>query len=250
MTTSASGAPQRRRATVRDVAAAANVSVGVASVVLRDVSSPIRVGAHTRERVRRVAQDLGYTPNVAAQALRTGRTQAIGVAVRQLRSPVFAAVIEGIEAACREAGYHLLLAHVHRDEREEREAISMLSHGRVDGLLVVGEIPHDETAIQLAADGKPTVLVARSGSAGAPGVMVDLAAGVDLALDHLAARGHRQVALRSPTDPPAAPASRVRMGAAQAYAAARGWPAPLAFKIAGVAAPALGRWLRGAAGAV
>src|SRR5438045_671937 len=98
-----------RRATVRDVAAAANVSVGVASVVLRDVPSTIRVGELTRARVRRAALELGYRPNAAAQALRTGRTHAIGVAVRQLRSPVFAAAIEGIEAACWEAGYHLLL---------------------------------------------------------------------------------------------------------------------------------------------
>jgi DNA-binding LacI/PurR family transcriptional regulator len=205
------------------------------------------VGPRTRDRVRRAAQALGYSPNVAARALRTGRTHAIGVAVRQLRSPFFAAVIEGIDTVCRAAGYHLLLGHVHSDQREEREIISLLSHGRTDGLLVLGEVPHDEQIIRAAlAGGTPTVLVARPGTAGAPGVTCDPAEGLHLALDHLASLGHRTVALPVYPAARALPPSRARLAAARAHAAARGWPVPRALDAEAVEAGQIGEWLRDA----
>jgi LacI family transcriptional regulator len=233
--------------TVRDVAAAARVSVGVASVVLRDATSTIRVGPRTRERVRRAARQLGYTPNAAARALRTGRSNAIGVVVRQLRHHFFMAVIEGIDRACRAAGYHVLLGHVHGDEQEERAVLDLFARGRTDGLLILGEVPHDGAAIRAAlARGIPTVLVARPAVAGAPAVTVDLETSMTLALDHLASLGHRVVALPQFPAALAMPTSGVRLAAAEAYARAAGWPSPLRFDSEQARAGQLGPWLRAA----
>jgi LacI family transcriptional regulator len=235
---------------VRDVAAAAQVSVGVASVALRDAKSTIRVGAPTRERVRRVARQLGYSPNPAAQALRTGRTNAIGVVVRQLRHPFFMAVIEGIDRACRAAGYHMLLGHVHADEGEERAVVELFARGPTDGLLVLGAVPHDEEVIGAAlARGLPTVLVDRAALPGAPAVTIDYEAGLRLALDHLSGLGHRVLALPEYREMEARPTARLRLAVAEAYAGARGWPAPLRFDASQAEAGHLGSWLRGAVSA-
>lgn len=219
-------------------------------MVLRDVESSIRVSPRTRDRVRSEAARLGYTPNHAARALRTGRTHAIGVAVRQLRSPFFAAVVEGIEATCRAAGYHLLLGHVQSNEQTEREIVGLFARGRIDGLLVAGELPHDAQVIQMALErGIPTVLVARPAVGSAPGVTLDHASAIGLALDHLAQLGHRSVALRMAADPASTPVSRARVELARAYAASKGWPPPLAFDADHLGADGLRTWLMGAVAA-
>ncbi len=248
-----SGVPPPRRdalrhtPTVRDVAVASGVSVGVASVVLRDVESTIRVGSDTRERVRRAAEDLGYTPNAAARALRTGRTHTIGVAVRQLAHPFFGAIVEGIDAACRAAGYHLLLGDVHRDEREEQAIVGLLSHGRADGLLVVGELPGDAQAITAAAGrGAPIVLVARPSISGIPAVTLDHHLAMRVALDHLAALGHQAVALPLYVEGRAMPTSRLRISVTREYAARHGWSAPRTFDAEPTDPGSLRDWLRSA----
>ncbi|HET7771487.1 MAG TPA: LacI family DNA-binding transcriptional regulator [Chloroflexota bacterium] len=236
--------PRRPRPTVRDVADAAGVSAAVASVVLRDGAegqSNIRAGAATRDRVRRAAERLGYTPNAAARALRTGRTHTIGVAVRQLSHPFFAAIVEGIAAACSAAGYHLLLGDTRSDEREEQEIVTLLSHGRADGLLVLGELPEDEPTITAALKRRtPLVLVARPPLGGAPAVVLDHHRAITLGLDHLRALGHRTIAVALPAESRPMPAGQTRVAETRAYATRHGWPAPLTLDVGDEDAAALG----------
>lgn len=237
----------RRTPTVRDVATLAGVSVGVASVVLRDAVSTIRVGVETRERVRQVAEQLGYTPNAAARALRTGRTQAVGVVVRQIGHPFFGAIVEGIEAACGAAGYHLLLGDVRRDESEERAVVGLLAEGRADGLLVLGELADDQQAIAaLAGHRTPTVLVARPSVERLPAVTLDFAGALRQALDHLRSLGHRAVALPLYVEGRAMPTSQLRIAVGREYATARGWPAIRTFDAEPGDAGGLREWLRAA----
>ncbi|HEU5316945.1 MAG TPA: LacI family DNA-binding transcriptional regulator, partial [Chloroflexota bacterium] len=182
--------------------------------------------------VRRTAERLGYRPNAAAQALRTGRTHTIGVAVRQLSHPFFAAILEGIEGACRAAGYHLLLGDVRSDEAEEKEIVTLLAHGRADGLLVLGELPDDEPAVRAALRlGAPTVLVARQALDHASGVALDHERAMALALEHLRELGHRSVAMALPDPARPMPAAQMRAAAVDAYAAAHEWPAPRALAV-------------------
>ena len=237
--------PRRRSGpTVRDVAAAAEVSVAVASVALREAGesrSNIRVGVATRDRVRREAERLGYTPNAAARALRTGRTNTIGVAVRQLTHPFFAAIVEGIETACRAAGYHLLLGDVRSDECEEQAIVTLLSQGRADGLLVLGELPDDVPAIAAALKlPTPTVLVARHSIGGAPAVALDHQRAIALGLDHLRGLGHRSIAVALPEEARRMPAGRTRLEETRAYAARYGWPVPRTLEVAEEDGTALG----------
>ena len=240
--------PRRRRPTVRDVADAAGVSAAVASVVLRDGAegqSNIRVGAATRDRVRRTAERLGYTPNAAARALRTGRTHTIGVAVRQLSHPFFAAIVEGIAAVCSAAGYHLLLGDTRSDEREEQAIVTLLSHGRADGLLVLGELPEDEPAISAALKRRtPLVLVARPPLGGAPAVVLDHHRAITIGLDHLRTLGHRAIAVALPAESRRMPAGQTRVAETRAYAALHGWPEPRTLDVADEDAAAFGARLR------
>src|SRR5438046_7495207 len=73
-------------ATVKDIAAAVGVSVATVSNVLNDRPN---VGRANRQKVLRVAKQLAYRPNRAAQAMRTGRTRAIGLVLPDLTNPFF-----------------------------------------------------------------------------------------------------------------------------------------------------------------
>jgi hypothetical protein len=93
----------KRRTSLTDVARAAGVGLATAS---RALTGSAEVGAATRARILETATELGYRPSSAAQALRTGRTHLIELAVfGPLREPIVASLFE----ACEARGYHLLL---------------------------------------------------------------------------------------------------------------------------------------------
>lgn len=75
----------RRRITSYDVARAAGVSQTTVSFVLNRVAEA-NISNETRQRVMAAAEELGYIPDAAAQALVRGRTQIIGVVVTTLRT--------------------------------------------------------------------------------------------------------------------------------------------------------------------
>ena len=86
---------------VKDVAAAASVSVGTVSNVL---NNPEKVAPATVERVQKAIAELGFVRNDAARQLRAGRSRSIGLVVLDVGNPFFADVARGAEARAAEAG--------------------------------------------------------------------------------------------------------------------------------------------------
>src|ERR687885_2924074 len=122
------------RSILRDVATTAGVSLRTASRVLNE--DP-RVAPATRDRVRRVMEDLRYTPDLMARSLR-GRTDAtIGLVVESIADPFFAGLVEAVEEAGAEQGRFVLVASTHGDPDRELQVLRELLRRRVAGLLVV-----------------------------------------------------------------------------------------------------------------
>lgn len=181
--------------TVHDVARAAGVSI---STVSRALASPERVAAETRDRVTRIATELGYRPNQAASGLRMGRTHAVGLLVPDLENPYFATVTKAVQARARAEGYEVFVADSDEDPDVEAELIGALA-SRTDGLLVASP-RSDDAELRAALVGVTAVLANRelAGGSGAespeiPCVSVDDADGVAQVLGHLYALGHRKV---------------------------------------------------------
>ena len=118
---------------VKDVAAAASVSVGTVSNVL---NQPSKVAASTVERVMSAIAELGYVRNDAARQLRAGRSRCIGLVVLDVGNPFFAEVARGAEARAAEEGMTVLLGS--SDERLDRESayLDLFQEQRVNGVLV------------------------------------------------------------------------------------------------------------------
>jgi LacI family transcriptional regulator len=183
-------------ATVHDVAREAGVG---ASTVSRVVRGDRYVSVSTQARVLAAIERLGYRPDQAARAIRTGNSNVAGYVVPDVTNPVFGSIFKAVEARLAGHGYSLLLAHSGGEPSREADAIASLRARRVDGLLMSVQ---DEQAPHLSdvVARFPTVLLDRhlEGSK-ADVVRSDHAAGMGAAVSHLARLGHRRATLVTAT---------------------------------------------------
>ncbi|GAA2274662.1 LacI family DNA-binding transcriptional regulator [Actinomadura luteofluorescens] len=184
----ASGPGGGPRASIRAVATLAGVSP---STVSRALNNPELVNAETRRRVLECAERLGYRPNRAAQSLVLGRTRNVGLIVPDIANPFFAPFIKGVEAYFRDTEYAVFLADTDEDTATEvRLAEAMVE--RVDGLILCA--PRMTGARLRAVAARTAVVLANRTSGAAPSVLLDFRPGMEQAVAHVHALGHRRCA--------------------------------------------------------
>ena len=138
--------------------------------------------------------ELGYVAHVTARALASGRTQAIGLLAQEIDNPFFSVVIKGVDQEVSVAGYDLLLCTTHSRREKEAEYVARLSHGMVDGLLIVLPAGLPDYVAQLRAERFPFVLIDHDSDA--PGCTVVNAAnraGTREGIAYLIGLGHRRI---------------------------------------------------------
>ncbi|GAA4116263.1 LacI family DNA-binding transcriptional regulator [Nocardioides fonticola] len=203
--------------TLADVAARAGVSISAVSKVLSGDPS-LRVTEPTRERIKAAARELNYRPNFAGRALKSARTQVLGIVVPDLTNALFTDLMDGVEDAAREAGYVVLLGRSD-DPRPDAEVYQrLLGEGRVDGLIVqvVDGVAPDGLGALL--ENNPPVVLINSVAPGQVGsVLLDDVAGARVATEHLLDLGHRRLALVNGL-PTSLTAERRRQGFREALA--------------------------------
>lgn len=125
---------RNKRATISDIAKAANASIATVSRVLNDTDYPVH--DELRERVRKAAESLNYTPNFLGKSLKSGRSNDIGVIVPSLINPFYAEVIAGIEKECRKSGYNPIFCSSEHKPDKEKELLNLLQEKCVEGTLI------------------------------------------------------------------------------------------------------------------
>ncbi|HWH99469.1 MAG TPA: LacI family DNA-binding transcriptional regulator [Propionibacteriaceae bacterium] len=180
-------------ARLADIAELAGVSVGLVSRVLND-DPATRATAETRERIVRVASELGYRPHYAARALKFARTNTIALVVPDLTNAFFAELARGVEDGSRRLGYTVLLG---RSESltDETQISRLLDEGRVDGFLLQGRDDQTTQSLTQLIGGAPVVLVNTRIEDRPGSVMIDDQAAARMATEHLLERGHRKIGL-------------------------------------------------------
>lgn len=177
---------------VRDVAAAAGVSVGTVSNVL---NRPDKVAAETVARVQAAINTLGFIRNDAARQLRAGRSRSIGLVVLDVGNPFFTDLARGAEERAAAEGLTVLLGN--SDENTERESayLDLFEEQRVHGVLISPLGDAGARLGQLRSRGTPTVLVDReTDDKSFSSVAVDDVAGGYLAAKHLVDSGRLRIA--------------------------------------------------------
>lgn len=179
------------RATIKDVARIAEVSQ---STTARALSGEGYVAAAVRERVQKVADDLGYVPHAMASSLRKQRSRSIGVLVSDLRNAFYADLAAGISRRAREHGYTMVLVDDRGSLAEEMEAVKTFVGMRVAGVIVTPVSA--EVSRYLLRQRIPVVEADRTFSAEqCDAVLVDNISASQRMSDHLISLGHRRIAL-------------------------------------------------------
>ena len=93
-----------------------------------------------RARIAAAVEATGYRPSVQAQMLRTRRTRQVGVVLPKLSSESCARMVDGISRVLGEQGYQLLLMNTANDYTKEVEALDLLRHNTVDGIILIASI--------------------------------------------------------------------------------------------------------------
>lgn len=174
---------------VKDVAAAASVSVGTVSNVL---NRPDKVAPDTVARVQAAIDRLGFVRNDAARQLRAGRSRSIGLIVLDSANPFFAEVARGAEDRAAAVGMSVLLGNSDQNPARESAYLDLFREQRVNGVLLT---PHDLDDPMLLDAGIPLVLVDGELPGGdVPSVAMDDVEGGLLAVSHLLELGRRRIA--------------------------------------------------------
>lgn len=180
------------RATIREVADRARVSLATVSRVL---NAPNLVAESTARLVLKAVRELGFRPNHTGRNLRLSRTHNIGVALPTFSHTVFAECLQGIEAAARARQYGITVATTGYNPQDEDGVTEFLLRHRVDGLiLTVAKGSRSKVLDKLDRERIPYVLAYNQLSrAGRPTVSVDNRAAARQAVAYLLSLGHRQI---------------------------------------------------------
>lgn len=180
------------RVTLKQVAEEAGVSVMTVSNV---VNGKPGAAATTRERIRRVIEQLGYVPNVAARILRGGSTGMIGVMTLDLTMQYSLEIVRGVADELASAELEVVITATYHDSSREHARVEFLTQGVVDGLLMVAPVLEDPTIALLQSRGCPVVVVdPRRLELDLPRVTVDSYGGMRQAAQHLIDLGHEKIA--------------------------------------------------------
>ena len=187
------------RVSIKDIAQAAGVSH---STVSRALSGSPLVKTETKARIKRLAQEMGYTPDAIARSLVTRHTRTVGVVVTTITDPFVAEVVQGIEDTALENDYSVILASSAGEPDREVAAVEMLRAKRVDGVMVTSSRVGALYLEHLERIGVPVVLINNHNEQSGRytfSVSVDNQHGGHLATRHLIERGHRRIAYISGT---------------------------------------------------
>ena len=179
--------------TIRDVAAAAGVSVATVSRVANGSTNAYPVRPKTRERVLEAIATLGYRPNDNARGLLLKRSGLIGLVVPDISNPYYPEVARGIEDVANEHGYKLMFCSTDRLPDRASAYIEALLLKRVDGLVIVGGGEEIRLSAPTVATYDTKVVFIGRPSTAFSTVRIDNVGAARDATEHLLGLGHRRV---------------------------------------------------------
>ena len=121
------------KTTIYDIAKKLNIT---AATVSRALNNNPKISENTRKLVLETAAKMNYKQNRLALALRSGKSNNVGVIVPRIDSNFFASIIRGIEEELYPEGYHVIICQTHEDGKKELDNINTLLNAQVDGVLM------------------------------------------------------------------------------------------------------------------
>jgi DNA-binding LacI/PurR family transcriptional regulator len=178
--------------TIKDIAKTAGVSH---TTVSRALQGNPAISAETTARIKKLAQEMGYTPSAVAQSLLSQRTYTIGMVVTTIADPFIVQIVEGVERVAKEAGYSVFLSTSHNNPNQEIAVVDTFQRRRVDAIIVTSSRVGSVYSSQLDKIQVPIVLINNQEEGDfLHTVAVNDIQGAQLAVQHLLDLGHSRIA--------------------------------------------------------
>ncbi|OCJ14002.1 LacI family transcriptional regulator [Rhizobium sp. AC44/96] len=182
---------KKGRTTIHDVAAAAGVSISTASKALNDTG---RMSAETRERVKRVAGDVGFRPNALARGLLSKRSFTIGLLTNDTYGRFTLPLMAGISEALVDHGVSVFLCAIEDDPALGQVHVEAMLEKQVDGIIASGKRLDRQLPVDLSNVPVPVVYAFTEGAPDSVTFRSDDAQGARLAVEWLVKTGRRRIA--------------------------------------------------------
>jgi DNA-binding LacI/PurR family transcriptional regulator len=189
-------APGKKNVTIKDLAIASGVSIATVSRVLNNIQGCC--SAETEARIRQVAEEMGYAPNVMARSLVTRKTGLVAVLIPDIHYYFYQEFYFGLEDYFNRHGIRPILCTTLQSQEKEKEYIQQMSNGLVDGMIIstLNSAENNEEILKLREKKFPLVLLERYGRdlESCCSVRVDNSKASEIAVDYLCRMGHRRIA--------------------------------------------------------
>jgi len=188
-----------RKVRLVDIAEKAGVSRAAVGHILNNSGmNNVRVSDETRERVLKIAKELDYRPNRAAQQLRGMPTRMLGVILDTVNLSVFSARLAAIEAEAHTRGYRLVIGQVHHDPTEIQAYLDDFADRGMDAVLCLFDVMQDIRPLLQEVLGSNTrvVLHAAPLHKNQPCVRVDTSSAINQLVAHLVERKRKRIGLQ------------------------------------------------------
>lgn len=176
-------------ATIKEIAAMANVSRTTVSRVLNDSGY---VSEEARKRVLKAIEETGYVPSQQAKSLRTKKTKVIGVVIPTIRTETSGRLVSGMDEVLTEDGYQILLANTNLNKEKEIEFINLLKVRQVDGIILAATNSNKALMQQLKQLNLPLVVIGQE-IAGVNNVLYDDYHAARDVVSHFISEGHEKI---------------------------------------------------------
>lgn len=162
-----------KRASIKDIARIAGVSVATVSYVMNKKEGS-RISEATKKRILEVAKEVKYTPNKIAKSLKMSKSKLIGLIVADISNDFYSNIARNIEDEAMKMGYTLLIGSSDETPEKFRKVMELFSEQQVDGMIVAPVLDSDETITKLINEEYPIVTIDRYlKNVVLPGVMIN-----------------------------------------------------------------------------
>lgn len=182
-------------ASIKDVAKRAGVSISTVSYALNGVR---KVSPETRERIQKIAKEMNYQPNTAAQSFKSKKTNTIGLFLSDICSPYYLEILRGVQSKIIEKNYDLIVANIYQGEKST--AFTLLRDQRVDGGIILGSsVMLYQSIVEISKKNIPIVVTDQKPEVDEAAndymctLLVDNYDGACKAVEHLVSLGRRKI---------------------------------------------------------
>lgn len=162
-----------KKASIKDIARIAGVSVATVSYVLNKKEGQ-RISVETKKKIFEVAETINYTPNRMARSLKNNRTKLLGLIVADISNEFYSTIARNLEDNALKLGYTLIIGSSDENAEKFEKLIELFSQQQVDGMIVAPVAGSEDSLLKLINKNYPVVTIDRYlKGVNVPGIIVN-----------------------------------------------------------------------------